>query len=317
MKVSIAMVTYNHEEFIAKALDSVLMQRTNFEYEIVIGEDCSTDNTRNIVIEYKRRYPDKIVLFMNEKNLGMHENGFQVFQACKGEYIAVLEGDDYWTCPDKLQKQTDFMDKHSECMICFHNAMMLYNDKSHEAHTYCNPDQKEFSTAEDLLRLGNFMPSCSKMYRKKYIEIPGWISSLKMGDWPCDILLTRYGSIGYINEIMGVYVVHQAGAWYAMRQNWEEGNKADIEAYNKLYDFMEDKYKRIIKHVLHERYLNTAEKYENMDESDKAKIYALKALTSHYVMSIKSLKINLRLYLPALFNLLKSIRQCVVKSVYG
>ena len=105
MKVSIAMVTYNHEKFIAKALDSVLMQRTDFDYEIVIGEDCSSDNTRNIVIEYKRRYPDNIVLFLNEKNLGMYGNCSQVFQACQGEYIAVLEGDDYWTSPDKLQKQ--------------------------------------------------------------------------------------------------------------------------------------------------------------------------------------------------------------------
>lgn len=308
MKVSISMVTYNHEQFIAKALDSVLMQKTDFDYEIVIGEDCSSDGTRAIVLEYRRRYPDIIRLFLNEKNLGMYANSVQVLHACTGEYVAILEGDDYWTSPDKLQKQVDFLENHPESVSCFHNVMIIHADKSHEAEAYCPPDQKEFSTAEDLLRKGNFIPACSKMFRRKYLEIPDWIFSLKMGDWPCDILLARQGNIGYLNEIMGVYVIHQAGAWYEMRQNWEAGNKANIEAYNKMYDFLQGTYKTLIKYILHDLHLETAEKYEDLDELDMAKTYAVRSLTGHFVVSRKAFKILLRLYAPALFNLLRNIK---------
>lgn len=108
MKVSVLMITYNHEKFIAQAIDSILMQQVNFDYEIVIGEDCSTDGTRAIVIQYQKEYPDKIRLLLPEENLGMHKNFVQTFRACQGEYIALLEGDDYWTSPRKLQKQVDF-----------------------------------------------------------------------------------------------------------------------------------------------------------------------------------------------------------------
>src|SRR3712207_1086613 len=102
MKVSVLMLAYNHEKFIAQALDSALMQQVNFDYEIVIGEDCSTDNTRDILIRYQKEYPHRIRLLLPEKNLGMHDNLIQTFKACRGDYIAFLEGDDYWTSPNKL-----------------------------------------------------------------------------------------------------------------------------------------------------------------------------------------------------------------------
>ena len=308
MKVSVAMVTYNHEAFIAKALDSILMQMTDFDFEIVIGEDCSIDNTRSILIDYSNRHPDRFKLLLNENNLGMFKNGLQVLEACTGKYIAILEGDDYWTSADKLQKQADFLDAHPESVICFHNAIMHYIDKSHEDHTYCNSNQKEFSTAEDLLKYGNFIPSCSKMYRKEFFEVPDWISSLKMGDWPCDILLARYGNIAYINEVMGVYVIHNSGAWYPLRQNWEEGNKANLEAYNRLYDFLDYKYKKIIKRIIHDKHLLAAERYEDMDEINNAKLYAAKSITDHYVISIPSVIMIFRLYFPVIFKFVKSLR---------
>ena len=90
IKASVLMVTYNHQEFIAQALDSVLMQEVDFEYEIIIGEDCSTDNTRQIVIDYQRKYPDKIRLLLPEVNLGAHENFIATYKACNGKYIALL-----------------------------------------------------------------------------------------------------------------------------------------------------------------------------------------------------------------------------------
>lgn len=108
------MITYNHEKYIVQSIDSVLMQRTNFDYEIVIGEDCSTDKTREIVLEYKAKYTGRIKLLLQEKNVGMMQNFIDTLRACNGKYIALLEGDDYWTDPLKLQKQMDFLEANPE-----------------------------------------------------------------------------------------------------------------------------------------------------------------------------------------------------------
>ncbi len=118
-KVSVLMITYNHEQYIEQAVRSVMMQETDFDYELVIGEDCSTDRTREIVLRLKEEFPDKIRLLLPEKNLGMIPNFVATYEACRGEYIALCEGDDYWTHPKKLQIQVDYM-KGSECRMCFH-----------------------------------------------------------------------------------------------------------------------------------------------------------------------------------------------------
>ena len=109
-KVSVFMITYNHEKYIAEALDSILMQKTDFDFDIVIGEDCSTDATRRIVLEYSRKYPDKIKLLLHNVNVGFISNMMYVLEACTGKYVAMCEGDDYWTDPFKLQKQVDFLE---------------------------------------------------------------------------------------------------------------------------------------------------------------------------------------------------------------
>ena len=100
----------------------VLMQKVDFPYEIVIGEDCSTDRTREILLDYKRQYPDKIRLLLNEKNMGRRYNARNTLFSCTGDYIANLDGDDYWTDERKLQKQINFFSKHPDCTICFHNV---------------------------------------------------------------------------------------------------------------------------------------------------------------------------------------------------
>lgn len=112
--VSVGILTYNHEKYIAEAIESVLRQKVNFKYEIVIAEDCSTDNTRNIVIEYQKKYPDIIRLILQPHNVGMQENSNILRRACRGFYRANLEGDDYWAVDDKLQQQVDFLEMHPD-----------------------------------------------------------------------------------------------------------------------------------------------------------------------------------------------------------
>ena len=115
IKVSIMMLAYNHESYIRQALDSVVRQRTDFRFEAIVGEDCSTDGTREIVREYARKYPDIVKPLFRKKNLGASRNVVSTLRRCKGEYVAFLECDDYWTDMDKLQKQADYLDAHPEC----------------------------------------------------------------------------------------------------------------------------------------------------------------------------------------------------------
>lgn len=126
--VSVRTVTYNHEKYIAQCLEGILMQRTNFPFELVIGEDCSTDRTREIVLAYENKYPDKIRAIVSERNVGVAQNALRVMRACQGKYHAFCEGDDYWIDPLKLQKQVYFMEAHQDVTMCFHNALVVKED---------------------------------------------------------------------------------------------------------------------------------------------------------------------------------------------
>src|SRR6478736_8585051 len=117
MKASTLIVTYNQEKYIEQAVRSALMQETNFPHEIVIGEDCSTDGTREIVARLAAENPGRIRAILRPRNLGMHENHRATHAACDGKYVAMLEGDDYWVDPLKLQKQANFLDAHPECCL--------------------------------------------------------------------------------------------------------------------------------------------------------------------------------------------------------
>ena len=125
-KLSVILITYNHEKYIEKALDSVLSQVTDFPFEIVIGDDCSPDNTKNIIREYRDKYPDIIRIVHREKNTGRPTlNVYETTMKCRGDYLAYLEGDDYWTDSDKLQKQMDFLNEHPEYIACTHSHKMI------------------------------------------------------------------------------------------------------------------------------------------------------------------------------------------------
>jgi len=211
MMVSVLMITYNHEKFIRQALDSALMQNFDGEWELVIGEDCSTDATRSILLEYQKLYPHRIRLLLREKNLGWMKNSLGTFHACRGKYIALLEGDDLWTSPDKLQKQVDFLESHPGFSSSFHNVTVLSDDK--ETTCYEPGKMKREYHLKDIVG-GNFIHTCSVVYRNGG-EIPEWFESMPMGDWPTHILNAEWGPIGYIDEVMASYRVHGGGLWSA------------------------------------------------------------------------------------------------------
>jgi glycosyltransferase involved in cell wall biosynthesis len=217
MKLSVAMITYNHERFIAQALESVLAQQVNFEYEIVVGEDCSTDRTREILMDFHRRYPDRIMPLLRERNLGATPNFEATLGACRGQYLAILEGDDYWKCRDKLQIQVDFLDAHPDFAVCCSRAGMVDEHGADVDWIWPNRPAGAYGL-EDLLA-ENFVATCSVLYRWGSVgSLPVWFHKMKLGDWQLHALVARAGKIELMDEVMAVYRMHSGGIWTSLSE---------------------------------------------------------------------------------------------------
>jgi glycosyltransferase involved in cell wall biosynthesis len=211
-KVSVHMITYNHEKFIAQAIESVLMQETDFPVELIIGEDCSTDNTRQIVKNYAEKYPNVIRALLPKRNLGMQRNSIAVFAACRGQYIACLEGDDFWTDKLKLKIQVSKFLEDAGLAVCFHNAMLknTRNGADSECVFHAKLDREIFYTKDLLCQW--FIPTASIMF-KNYADFkfPAWFYDCQSGDIPLLLLLSLHGHVKYVDRVMSTYRLHDQG----------------------------------------------------------------------------------------------------------
>lgn len=214
------MLTYNQERFITQAIDSVLMQRVSEPYEVVIGDDCSTDATGAIIRRYAERYPDLVRPLWTDRNLGMMPNFRRCWEACRGQYIAVLEGDDYWISPHKLQRQIDSMDRHPEWSMCFVRVRMVFDDGRPPLEHPAGPQVPVF-TVRELLASNPIQP-CGVMYRQGVLGAwPEVLDVLALGDWPLGILHALRGDVGFLDEVMAVYRQHGAGTWSSKPRDWK------------------------------------------------------------------------------------------------
>jgi glycosyltransferase involved in cell wall biosynthesis len=250
-KVSVAMITYNQENFIGQAIESVLMQETSFPVELIIGEDCSTDGTRAIVRRYAQTHPGIVRPLLQDRNLGAAANFEAVLAACKGDYIALLEGDDYWTDPSKLQRQVEFLDKHPDYAISFHLVTAFDNSTGDSHHEYPPSEyRKPVLELRDLLER-NFIQTCSAVFPRRFLPaLSADYWRLKIGDWPLFIRLAQNGPVAFLNCCManyrlhagGVYSSRASGDWraacipiYAYLGNYLSGSHADRIA-DKLFN---------------------------------------------------------------------------------
>jgi glycosyltransferase involved in cell wall biosynthesis len=211
-KVSVLMLAYNHEPFIAQALDSALAQKTDFPFEIVVGEDHSTDRTAAIIQECQLRFPEQVRLLSRPTNIGMMRNFVETYQACRGKYVALLEGDDYWTDTTKLQQQVGFLDDNPDYAICFHDVLVVGRHGRDEPWRACSLFKKKESGLKQLIH-GNYIPTCSAVVRNGLLqEFPGWLMSLGLGDWPFLLLIAQHGKIRYLDRVMAHYRMGN-GVW--------------------------------------------------------------------------------------------------------
>jgi len=310
--VDVNLITYNHEKFVAQAIESVLAQRTNFAYRLIVGDDCSTDNTQAIVRSYAEQHPDRMAVVFDSEHRGLRSKdraGLKVLRLSTAKYVAWLDGDDYWTDPNKLQKQVDVLERNPDVAICFHNVSTFPQDGGGESENLCPPDQKEISTLEDLLK-GNFIPSCSIVFRRDAVgTLPEWYFTLKMGDWPLYILMAQHGRIRYLNEVMAAYRVHGGGSWSPRDRSHHDVNFLQLLDYvNRHFN---SKYSRAIDATRSRYYFELAETYYQRGHPRHALIPIKRGLRSSRFRHRGLLSFYLQVKAPSLYNSLRSLRDFV------
>lgn len=218
MEVSVCMITYNHEKYIKQAIENILCQKTNFDFELIITNDCSTDTTDAIINDIIKSNPNgyKIKYYNQKSNLGMMRNFQFALDQSSSKYIALCEGDDYWIDSDKLQNQVDFLNSNSDYAICFHQVSV--DDNGIIAKDTITPKVASTTTIMDLAK-GNYIHTPSVMYRNNLIsKFPDYFQKTPVGDYFLLMLNAKYGKIKYIDKTMAVYRVHDTSYWSSKNQ---------------------------------------------------------------------------------------------------
>ena len=234
---SVVMITYGHEKYIEEAIKGVFLQKTNFPLELIISNDKSPDSTDEIVKNIIKSAPENISVkyIKHPENIGMLPNFISTLKMAEGKYIAVCEGDDYWTDENKLQKQIDFLEKNEDFTLTFHNVFIrngetLRTDLDYEKRL----SGKNVYTINDLSK-GNFIHTPSVVFRNMEIEFPEWYYSSFLGDYPLWLWLSKKGKIKYFPEKMGVYR-ENVGVWSDKSQE-EREFKTMLVLRNLIPDF--------------------------------------------------------------------------------
>jgi glycosyltransferase involved in cell wall biosynthesis len=212
-KVSVCMITYNHEKYIREAIDGVLMQQTDFPIELILANDCSTDSTDSVIQNILAMHPkaNYIRYFHHPKNLGMMPNFIFALGQCQGKYIALCEGDDYWTDPLKLQKQVDFLENHKDFVACFHNVWMEDERTSNPTKVlWRSYDKDEFDTYDTISPVSLFHTS-SYVLRNQLKSFPIWFAKVFSGDMALLTIISRDGKLKLIDFPMSVYRKNETG----------------------------------------------------------------------------------------------------------
>jgi glycosyltransferase involved in cell wall biosynthesis len=212
--VSIKCTAYNHEEYISDTINGFLLQKTTFPVEIIIHDDASTDRTADIVREYASKYPNLIRPHFQNEN--QYSKGFRTIREimnglCRGTYIALCEGDDFWTDPLKLQKQVDFLKMNPQHVMCFHRVKILERDGL-MVDDYITTVPNNYESIENFAKYGNYIHMASVVHNNIPLNYPDELHVSPAGDYFIYMLLAQHGKIGMLDEVMAVYR-NQVGVW--------------------------------------------------------------------------------------------------------
>lgn len=238
-KVSILCVTYNHARFIKTALESFVSQNTDFPFEIIVDDDCSTDGTQEIIQDYADRYPSLIFPTLRPSNTGPHINGREIYYKARGDYICLCQGDDFFCDTEKLSTQAAFLDSHPDYSLCFHPVRM-FRDDGHGQDAFIPSSGSEGRFTIDTLLKRNFIACNAAMYRRRE---DFWLpDDIMPDDYYIHLLNAQHGKIGFINRVMACYRVHSGGLWYDSHVDPDALFKRHFAKQLRMWDHVLDLY---------------------------------------------------------------------------
>jgi glycosyltransferase involved in cell wall biosynthesis len=249
MKVSVSLISYNQENYIAQAIESVLAQKTNFQFELVISDDASTDGTATIIEDYALKYPDIVKPRNRLVNLGLVQNALQTIEDCSGEYIALLEGDDYWVSADKLQRQADFLDENADCSYCYTNGLLFVEGTEKSWMSIQKELPTKFSLKYFLDNHLNLLNN-TKMFRKSVhpVKFNDWFYETVQWDWSLHVLHAANHNIGYL-DFIGMHYRRHKNAFIIssdtvklLKSGLKTNKHLDSELDYKYHDFFKVKW---------------------------------------------------------------------------
>lgn len=279
--VTIFSPTYNHENFIEQTLNGFLRQIINFPIEIIIYDDHSSDSTSSILMEYEAQYP-RIIKTIHQKT-NQYSLGKGIFREfclpnAKGQYIALCDGDDYWTDPLKLQKQIDFLENNPEFAACAHNTKILYADNQEES-LIVSSAAKDVFTIDDFTKGEAYFHTSSMVYRndannKKAFDM----LKQQRGDWFIQLVYSQFGPIKYLDEVMSVYRIHEKGVWTQLNSDQQmTKNLKGIMDFNRIFDYRYEEnflnlFTRVSTNTFHANNQTVKNILDDLSETDLKKV---------------------------------------------
>lgn len=301
MKLSVFVVTYNQEKYIRQCLDSILMQKVDFDYEVVIGEDHGTDGTRAICEEYAAKYPQVRLLPLKER-LGIAENWKRVLVECRGEYIAMCEGDDYWIDPNKLQKQLDFLEAHNDVGYVFTRHLRTRPDGSvYDFFSTKNIHIPEIIDLDYLLK-NEIMPTTQTVCFKSSLlpkPMPDFMKGHLYADLILEVLVGENCKIGYIDDITAMY---REGIGMMTLSKKRYALKSLFSVYKNLNKYTHGKYAYV--------FSNKARQYHILYDAYRPfRSHYLRAYCYYLAWQISDNGFNIKTLMTILKNTLKKFRK--------
>jgi glycosyltransferase involved in cell wall biosynthesis len=290
--VSVSITAFNSERWLARALDSVLLQKTSFPIEIVIGDDCSTDATVAVARLYEQQNPNLIRVLEQGKNLGMQRNYYQTFEQCRGKFTAWLDADDYWTDPEKLAVQVHLLESDPSINACGHFVRVVAPDEGVVRERYPPTSPGRYGLAEIIQN--NFLPSPSILFRSGiHRGLPPWYFDLAgLADWPILLLAGLAGDIVLLDRVMADYTLSSGSAYFSKGSVYRD--TMDVRFCECMEDFLPPQWRRLARATKGKRYESMAYLLRKQGDFAASREAAFKAfgspdLTDNFASKIKSL----------------------------
>ncbi|MEM7412285.1 MAG: glycosyltransferase [Myxococcota bacterium] len=304
--VSVLMMAYNHGRYIGRAIESVLAQDFEGGIELIVADDCSPDDTVEVARRYEAQHPDIVKVRAQEKNLTAPYNFIQSLDICRGRYIAMFDGDDYWIHPGKLRQQVALLDENPQMSMCFTSVHKCVEDNEPDPQVVHPKWRKPVYTLADLSEWVGIETSSVLLRTEHRRILPEWFFTAPCGDWPLFVFWAERGDIGWIPVATSVHRLHATGAWAGMRTDRIAALKSNLTMLDLFIAHLgDDERARPFHDARYRRYYDLAHEHADAGEPEEARKYLEmctrdRAWADPRVSKTEPFKILLKLHAPLL-----------------